>query len=194
MESPNQSVNRYSDADLAEFKAVIEKKLATAYEELEYLKAQISDTTESMENDGDYMDDSNSFSDMELFHNMAHRTQKHVQALENALFRISNKSYGICTVTGELIDKRRLLVVPTTTMSVNAKKAGSPAPEKKEVKPSSSASSGIISKPISKPATTTTTAKKKSTFDDDLDFFGDEDEGVTPDIDFDAEGVVEDFE
>lgn len=192
MESPNQLVNRYSDADLAEFKAVIEKKLATAYEELEYLKEQISNTTESMENDGDYMDDSNSFSDMELFHNMAHRTQKHVQALENALFRISNKSYGICSATGELIDKRRLLVVPTTTMSVNAKKAGSPAPEKKEVKPSSSASSDIIAKPISKPAVTTT--PKKSTFDDDLDFFGDEDEGDAPDIDFDAEGVAEDFD
>jgi RNA polymerase-binding transcription factor DksA len=192
MESPNQSVNRYSDADLAEFKAVIEKKLATAYEELEYLKAQINDTTESMENDGDYMDDSNSFSDMELFHNMAHRTQKHVQALENALFRISNKSYGVCTVTGELIDKRRLLVVPTTTMSVNAKNAGASISDKKEVKQSSFASNDVVPKIVSKPVAAKTA--KKATFDDDLDFFGDEDEGVTPDIDFDAEGVVEDFE
>ncbi len=171
MESPSQSSNRYSDAELSEFKAVIEKKLAAAYEDLEYLKEQINNTTESMENDGDYMDDSNSFSDMELFHSMAHRTQKYVQGLENALYRISNKTYGVCTVTGELIDKRRLLAVPTTSMSIHAKKTDSPAPARQDMEPRTYSNSSADTKTSGASAAARNVKKKPA---DDFDFSVDE--------------------
>ncbi len=176
-----QSISRYSDADLAEFKTLIEKKLVTAYEDLEYLREQISDTTENMEKDGDYMEESTSFTDLEMFHDMVYRLQKHVQSLENALVRIRNKSYGICVVTGELIDKRRLLAVPTTTMCMAAKLAGTPAPKKPESKPSASKSSTpiIITKAYGKPAEP---KPQKKVPLGDLDLFEDDD-----DIDDDGE-------
>ena len=50
------------------------------------------------------------------------RSEKHLSDIEKALYRIKNKSYGICVVTGKLIDKNRLLAVPTTTKSIEAKK------------------------------------------------------------------------
>lgn len=152
------SVNRYSDADLAEFKDVIDKKLATAYEELNYIQEQISNTTETMEKDGDWMEESSNYSDLEMMQTMAHRLTRHIQNLENALLRIKNKSYGICVVTGELIDKRRLLAVPTTTQSLTAKQMTTPPPkpEPSESRPVSRSTedSGpkIITKVVQKPS------------------------------------------
>ena len=58
-----------------------------------------------------------------MLQTMANRQKKHLQDLENALIRVENKSYGICVVTGQLIDKKRLLAVPTTTKSLEAKNA-----------------------------------------------------------------------
>ena len=192
MESPIQSVTRYSDADLAEFKTIIEKKLASAYEELEYLREQINDTTENMEKDSDYMEDSTSYSDIEMFQNMAYRQQKHIQNLENALIRVKNKSYGICTATGKLIDKRRLLVVPTTTMSIDAKLANKPAPEKKESRPSSDDSTPSKPKVISKPVASKPSSKVPL---DDLDIFDDTDDDTDNNtIDFDLVEDVDDLD
>jgi RNA polymerase-binding transcription factor DksA len=67
------------------------------------------------------MDDSSTNNDVEMLNNMAIRQRRFIQDLENALIRIQNKVYGVCTVTGELIDKKRLLAVPTTTKSLAAK-------------------------------------------------------------------------
>jgi RNA polymerase-binding protein DksA len=117
------TTNRYADADLAEFQDVVEKKLEKAKEELGYLQEQILEITENSGDDhgGDWMDDSSTNNDIEFLNNMAIRQRKYIQDLENALVRIKNKTYGICTVTGQLIDKRRLLAVPTATKSVEAK-------------------------------------------------------------------------
>jgi RNA polymerase-binding transcription factor DksA len=122
MANPHQT-SRYSDADLAEFKALIEKKMANAREQLEDLTQQILDITEnsSDEHGGDWVDDSSMGADVEMLNNMAIRQRRYLQDLENALVRIRNKTYGICAITGELIDKRRLLAVPTTTKSLAAK-------------------------------------------------------------------------
>lgn len=119
----NNEVNRYSDADLEEFRQLIEGKLVKAREELQELSAQILEITENSGDDFgiDWMDDSNVSSDLDLLNDMAIRQRKYVNDLENALIRISNKTYGICVVTGELIDKKRLLAVPTTTKSLAAK-------------------------------------------------------------------------
>lgn len=119
----SNKVVRYSDAELAEFKQLIDKKLAKAKEQLEALQEQILEIAEntSDEHGGDWMDDSSTNNDMEMLNNMAIRQRRFIQDLENALIRIHNKVYGVCTITGELIDKKRLLAVPTTTKSLAAK-------------------------------------------------------------------------
>jgi RNA polymerase-binding transcription factor DksA len=116
-------VNRYSDDELAEFREIIEKKLAMAQEQLTSLREQIVEISENTgdEHGGDWVDDSSTNSDIEMLGNMAVRQQKYIQDLNNALLRIQNKVYGICVITGELIDKRRLRAVPTTTKSLTAK-------------------------------------------------------------------------
>ena len=119
----SNKVVRYSDAELAAFKQLIEDKLAKAKEQLQVLQEQVLEIAEntSDEHGGDWMDDSSTNNDMEMLNNMAIRQRRFIQDLENALIRIHNKVYGVCTVTGELIDKKRLLAVPTTTKSLAAK-------------------------------------------------------------------------
>jgi len=129
----SNTVSRYSDADLAEFAALVEKKIEKTKEQIELLQEQIMEITENSSDDfgGDWVDDSSTSSDVEMLNNMAIRQRKHLKDLENARVRIRNKTYGICVVTGELIDKKRLLAVPTTTKSVAAKNI-SPQPVKRE--------------------------------------------------------------
>lgn len=114
---------RYSDEELAEFRQLIETKWEEAQNQLQTLQEQILEITENAgdEHGGDWMDDSNVNNDVEMLNTMAIRQRKYIKDLENALVRIKNKTYGICVITGELIDKRRLMAVPTTTKSVMAK-------------------------------------------------------------------------
>ena len=118
-----EQITRYSDEDLAEFQAIIEKKIEQTEQQLESLKEQIREISEntSDEHGGDWVDDSSISADIEMLNNMALRQQKYLRDLNNAMLRIKNKVYGICVVTRELIDKRRLLAVPTTTKSLTAK-------------------------------------------------------------------------
>ena len=118
-----EQMTRYSDEELAEFQAIIEKKIGQTEEQLESLKEQIREISEntSDEHGGDWVDDSSISADIEMLNNMALRQQKYLRDLNNAMLRIRNKVYGVCVVTGELIDKRRLLAVPTTTKSLTAK-------------------------------------------------------------------------
>ena len=119
----SNKVVRYSDAELEAFRQLIENKLEKAKGQLQALQEQILEIAEntSDEHGGDWMDDSSTNNDMEMLNNMAIRQRRFIQDLENALIRIRNKAYGVCTVTGELIDKKRLLAVPTTTKSLAAK-------------------------------------------------------------------------
>jgi RNA polymerase-binding transcription factor DksA len=114
---------RYSDEDLQEFKVLIEKKLVQAQEELDTTQRQIDDLNENGFNQqgGDWYDDSTAHTDLEMLQRMLTRQQRHVQDLKNALLRIHNKTYGICTVTGNLIEKERLRLVPHATKSVDGK-------------------------------------------------------------------------
>lgn len=150
-----QIINRYSETDLAEFKAQIDKQIAKAESRLSSLEEQLNDATESKDNEGDWMDDSSNSSDIEMLEMMANRQRKHLLDLQNALQRIYNKSYGICVVTGELIDKRRLMAVLTTTKSLAAKMGNGGLAIKKpfrpEAKPNASKGPKIISRIISKP-------------------------------------------
>ncbi|MBX2890065.1 MAG: TraR/DksA family transcriptional regulator [Saprospiraceae bacterium] len=114
---------RYSDEELQEFKTLVEQKLALAQEELNTTQRQIDDLNENGFNQqgGDWYDDSTAHTDLEMLQRMLTRQQRHVQDLKNALLRIHNKTYGICTVTGNLIDKERLRLVPHATKSVDGK-------------------------------------------------------------------------
>ncbi|GAB4496391.1 MAG: hypothetical protein OHK0019_27980 [Saprospiraceae bacterium] len=114
---------RYSDEELQEFKELIEKKLTQAQEELATTQRQIDDLNENGFNQqgGDWYDDSTAHTDLEMLQRMLMRQQRHVQDLKNALLRVHNKTYGICTVTGNLIDKERLRLVPHATKSVDGK-------------------------------------------------------------------------
>lgn len=123
MSGINTVTSRYSDADLKDFKALIDDKLEKAKNQYQSLKEQLKDITENNNDDfaKDITDFSSIQSEVEMLTKMANHQRKYIQDLENALIRINNKSYGICVVSGELIDKKRLLAVPTTTKSVLAK-------------------------------------------------------------------------
>jgi len=172
-------VNRYDEASLAEFKAHIDIKVAKTEKQLNSLKGQLSDATESKDNEGDWMDDSSTTTDIEVLEMMVQRQQKHLMDLQNALQRVHNRSYGICTVTGELIDKRRLMAVPTTAKSLAAKVGIAESADKikkKEVKAPKKVSTApkIISRIVRKPSTVV--AKPIDLEEDDLDLNLEEDD------------------
>ena len=132
---------RYSDEELELFKIQIEQKLEKSKTDLAFLLDQIKNITESATSEGDWKEDT-SGSDLEMLYTMVNRNRRHIQDLENALIRIRHKNYGICVITGELIDKRRLMAVPTTTKSLAAKNATALTEEKKERKPPPVSKSG----------------------------------------------------
>lgn len=114
---------RYSDEELQEFKELITDKLAKAHQEVAFIREQMLEINEnsSDQQSGDWTDESSSHTEMEMLNNMLARQQQFVRNLENAQLRIQNKTYGICTITGQLIDKKRLRLVPHATKCVEAK-------------------------------------------------------------------------
>lgn len=117
--------NRYSDKDLAKFKDLILEKIEKAQHDLELIKSA-------------YMNDHNNGTDdtaptfkafeegsetmsKEANSQLAIRQEKFIRDLRNALVRIENKTYGVCRVTGKLIKKERLKLVPHATLSIEAK-------------------------------------------------------------------------
>ncbi|MDG1760816.1 MAG: TraR/DksA C4-type zinc finger protein [Flavobacteriaceae bacterium] len=120
-----QSLSRYSDAELDEFRVLIEEKINKAQSDLELIKSA-------------YMNDGNNGTDdtsptfkafeegsetmsKEANTQLAIRQEKFIRDLKNALIRIENKTYGVCRVTGKLINKERLKLVPHATLSIEAK-------------------------------------------------------------------------
>lgn len=121
----SETKNRYSDADLEEFRVLIEDKIQKAKADLELLKSA-------------YMNDGNNGTDdtaptfkafeegsetmsKEANTQLALRQEKFIRDLKNALVRIENKTYGVCRVTGKFINKKRLFLVPHATLSIEAK-------------------------------------------------------------------------
>lgn len=116
---------RYSDADLEEFKTLIEQKLTEAKEHLKMLKGSLSHSDDHGTNDTgrtfNMMEDGSDTLSREEVAQLASRQEKFIQNLQSALIRIENKTYGICRVTGKKIQKERLLLVPHATLSIEAK-------------------------------------------------------------------------
>jgi RNA polymerase-binding transcription factor DksA len=118
-------INRYSDTDLTEFREIINRKLDSAKKELAYLQGLITRKDE-MGGDNDdarymTMEDGSMSMEREQLSQMASRQITFIDHLEKAIMRIENKTYGICRVTGQLIDKARLRAVPHATLSMEAK-------------------------------------------------------------------------
>ena len=119
------SLVRYSDSDLNEFRELIARKLETARKELSYLQGLITRKDE-MGGDNDdarymTMEDGSVSMEREQLGQMASRQITYIDHLEKASMRIENKTYGVCRVTGKLIDKARLRAVPHATLSLEAK-------------------------------------------------------------------------
>jgi len=115
---------RYSDSDLTEFREIIQRKLDAAKKELNYLQGLITRKDEGGDMDeARYMtmEDGSVSMEREQLSQMASRQITFIDHLEKAMMRIENKTYGICRVTGKLIDKARLRAVPHATLSIEAK-------------------------------------------------------------------------
>lgn len=116
---------RYSDSELQEFKDLILEKLEKAKEFYSDLKGTLNHTNDNSTDDtsptASSLDDGSDALSREETTKLAERQRKFITHLENALIRIENKTYGVCRVTGKLIPKERLRIVPHATLSIEAK-------------------------------------------------------------------------
>ena len=116
---------KYSDKDLEAFKTLILKKIEKARHDLELIKSaymnDLNNGTEDTSPTFKAFDEGSHVMSKESNAQLAIRQEKFIRDLKNALIRIQNKTYGICRVTGKLINKKRLELVPHATLSIEAK-------------------------------------------------------------------------
>ena len=117
--------NRYSDKDLAEFKDIILNKIEYAEEDLRLLQSSFKNDSNNGTEDTSptfkAFEEGSETMSKEANVQLAIRQEKFLRDLNNALLRIENKTYGVCRVTGKLIQKERLKLVPHATLSIAAK-------------------------------------------------------------------------
>ena len=120
-----ETSKRYSDKDLAEFKTLIQDKITSAKKDLKRLRDSITQGAGNGTNDTysafKAFEEGSETLSKESNSILAQRQEKFIRDLNNALIRIENKTYGICRVTGKLINKERLKLVPHATLSIEAK-------------------------------------------------------------------------
>ncbi|MCQ2278395.1 MAG: TraR/DksA C4-type zinc finger protein [Bacteroidales bacterium] len=123
-EAQTNQPTRYSDAELEEFREIILEKRAEAQKNLDLLlqamagsENDVNDTAPTFKN----LEEGSNVLSKEENAKLAERQRKFIRDLDLALARIENKTYGICRVTGKLIPKERLRIVPHTTMTIEAK-------------------------------------------------------------------------
>ena len=116
---------RFSDSELIEFKALIEEKIKKAKVDLELLRSSYmndgNNGTEDTSPTFKAFEEGSETMSKEANTQLAIRQEKFIRDLNNALIRIENKTYGVCRVTGKLINKKRLFLVPHATLSIEAK-------------------------------------------------------------------------
>jgi DnaK suppressor protein len=120
----SQEKTRYSDSELEEFRQLINEKLKEANVDYDMLKSSLSNDNHGTDDTGrtfNMMEDGSETLSREEVAQLAARQEKFIENLKNALMRIENKTYGICRVTGKLIQKERLKLVPHATLSIEAK-------------------------------------------------------------------------
>ena len=116
---------RYSDAELEEFRAILNDKIKKATEQLVLIKSSYKNDSNNGTDDTSptfkAFDEGSEVMSKEANSQLAIRQEKFIRDLKNALVRIENKTYGVCRVTGKLINKERLKLVPHATLSIEAK-------------------------------------------------------------------------
>ncbi len=117
---------KYSDAELQEFREIIEAKIAKAQEDLELIQSTYKNDSNNGTDDTSptfkAFEEGSETMSKEANVQLAIRQEKFIRDLKNAILRIENKTYGVCRVTGKLIQKERLKLVPHATLSIEAKK------------------------------------------------------------------------
>lgn len=120
-----ENKSKYSDAELTEFKVIIQKKIEKAEQDLDLLREQFANDKNNGTDDTSpqfkSFEEGSSVMSKERNSQLATRQEKFIRDLNNALIRIENKTYGVCRVTGKLIDAERLKLVPHATLSMEAK-------------------------------------------------------------------------
>ena len=120
-----ESKNRYGDAQLAEFRTLINDKIKKAKEQLELIESSYRNDSDNGTDDTSptfkAFDEGSEVMSKETASQLAIRQEKFIRDLKNALIRIENKTYGVCRVTGKLINPERLKLVPHATLSIEAK-------------------------------------------------------------------------
>jgi RNA polymerase-binding protein DksA len=111
---------RYSDQELAEFEELLLRKKQETIKQVEAFERQLAELADSGK-DENSLDNTSYEAEIDYLVSYKERSEKHLASIEKALYRVKNKTYGICVVTGKLIDKNRLKAVPTTTKSMEAK-------------------------------------------------------------------------
>ena len=117
----------YTKDELEGFKQLILAKIISAQDDLNILRAATANDSDNGTEDTSptfkqFEEGSSTLSKEENI-KLAERQAKFIRSLNNALIRIENKTYGICRVTGKLIAKERLSLVPHATLSIEAKNA-----------------------------------------------------------------------
>ena len=117
--------SRYTDKELARFKKLIISKIDQAKIDLDLLKSAYMNDSDNGTDDTSptfkAFEEGSETMSKEANTQLALRQEKFIRDLKNALIRIENKTYGVCRVTGKLIKKKRLMVVPHATLSIEAK-------------------------------------------------------------------------
>jgi len=117
--------NRYSDKDLEEFKLLLQDKIEKAQHDLELIKSaymnDLNNGTDDTSPTFKAFEEGSATMSKEANSQLAIRQEKFIRDLKNAIIRVENKTYGICRVTGKLINKERLKLVPHATLSIEAK-------------------------------------------------------------------------
>lgn len=117
---------RYSDEELNEFRVLIEEKIEKAEADLAAIKSTFANNQDNGTDDTSptfkAFEEGSTTMSKEANAQLAGRQEKFIRDLRNALIRIENKTYGICRVTGKLIAKERLKLVPHATLSIEAKR------------------------------------------------------------------------
>ena len=120
-----EEATRYSESNLVEFKEIILKKIEKAQADLDLIKSaymnDLNNGTDDTSPTFKAFEEGSESMSKEANSQLAIRQEKFIRDLKNALFRVENKTYGLCKVTGKLISKERLKIVPHATMSIEAK-------------------------------------------------------------------------
>jgi len=119
------SKNKYTDKELESFRKIINEKIEKAQNDLDLIKsAYMNDSNNGTEDTSPTfksVEEGSETMSKEANTQLALRQEKFIRDLKSALVRIENKTYGVCRVTGKLIDKKRLNIVPHATLSIEAK-------------------------------------------------------------------------